>query len=451
MPFADPGSDTGRRAIGGGHRRRVRFAVLGVVVALALGGSSLLSWYVDAQWFDSLGYSDVFWTTLQLKSTLFSVFTLATFLLVYGALRLLRPAPLNAAINRVLYVNGEPVSLPLDRLVRIVAWVVALVVGIGAGSGMMSEWTAFGLYWHAPAAVGVGAMADPIFGRPLAFYLFTLPVWQMLGTWLTTVALVILAAAVLVLLLTNADNPLMLSGMRERRAGYRGVSFALALLMLVAAARFVLARYDRLFQDHTVFSGVGYTEAHVVIPGYLIVAIALAVGAVIAIYNGIGPRKLVTLIAALAPVVVVYFGVTVVSWYVAGFVVKPNQLVRERPFIAHNIEFTRRAFDLARVEERAFPADPGTAAVELEANRDTIDNIRLWDWRALQDTLRQIQEIRSYYDFPDIDLDRYTIGGRVRQVMVAARELNVERLPESSRPNLSSMRCPTTTRGSSLT
>jgi len=433
MPFADPGSDTGRRAIGGGHRRRVRFAVLGVVVALALGGSSLLSWYVDAQWFDSLGYSDVFWTTLQLKSTLFSVFTLATFLLVYGALRLLRPAPLNAAIDRVLYVNGQPVSLPLDRLVRIVAWVVALVVGIGAGSGMMSEWTAFGLYWHAPAAVGEGAMADPIFGRPLAFYLFTLPVWQMLGTWLTTVALVILAAAVLVLLLTNADNPLMLSGMRERRAGYRGVSFALALLMLVAAARFVLARYDRLFQDHTVFSGVGYTEAHVVIPGYLIVAIALAVGAVIAIYNGIGPRKLVTLIAALAPVVVVYFGVTVVSWYVAGFVVKPNQLVRERPFIAHNIEFTRRAFDLARVEERAFPADPGTAAVELEANRDTIDNIRLWDWRALQDTLRQIQEIRSYYDFPDIDLDRYTIGGRVRQVMVAARELNVERLPESSR------------------
>ncbi len=136
---------------------------------------------------------------------------------------------------------------------------------------------------------------------------------------------------------------------------------------------------------------------------------------------------------ALAPVVVVYVGVTVVSWYVGGFVVKPNQLVRERPYITHNIEFTRRAFDLDRIEARAFPADAGTAAVELAANRDTIDNIRLWDWRALQDTLRQIQEIRSYYDFPDIDLDRYTIGGRVRQVMVAARELNVERLPESSR------------------
>ncbi len=128
-----------------------------------------------------------------------------------------------------------------------------------------------------------------------------------------------------------------------------------------------------------------------------------------------------------------YLGLTVVSWYVSGFVVKPNQLVRERPFIVHNIEFTRRAFDLVRVEERAFPAEAGIAAVDLENNGDTIENIRLWDWRALQDTLRQIQGIRTYYDFPDIDIDRYVIGGRVRQMMVAARELNVEKLPESSR------------------
>jgi hypothetical protein len=404
-----------------------------VVVVLALGASSLLAWYVDAQWFDSLGYSSVFWTTLQLKSTLFSGFTLVTFLLVYAALRLLQPPQLRMPVDRVLYVNGQPVSLSLGPVIRLVTWAVALVVALGAGSGMVSEWATFGLYWHAPAAAGEGALMDPIFGRPLAFYLFTLPVWEIVGTWLTTVSLITLAAAVLVLLLTNADNPLVFAGLHERRAGYRGVSFALSTLMLVVAARFVLARYDRLFQDHTIFSGVGYTDAHIIIPGFLLVAIALAAGAVIAIYNGIGPRKLATLLVALAPAVVVYVGLTVVSWYVGGFVVKPNQLVRERPYIAHNIEFTRRAFDLDRIQERAFPADVGTEAVELAGNRDTIDNIRLWDWRALQDTLRQIQEIRSYYDFPDIDLDRYVIGGRVRQVMVAARELNVERLPESSR------------------
>ena len=133
------------------------------------------------------------------------------------------------------------------------------------------------------------------------------------------------------------------------------------------------------------------------------------------------------------PPVLVYGVLTVVSWYVGGFIVKPNQLVRERPFIQHNIEFTQEAYDLKRIERKAFPADAGVEAVDLANNASTIQNIRLWDWRALQDTLRQIQEIRTYYDFPDIDIDRYRIGGQVRQMMVAARELNVEKLPESSR------------------
>jgi len=122
-----------------------------------------------------------------------------------------------------------------------------------------------------------------------------------------------------------------------------------------------------------------------------------------------------------------------VRWYVSGFIVAPNQLVRERPFIAHNVEMTRRAYALDRIETHAFPADTGIEAVEPAKNQTTLENIRLWDWRALQDTLRQIQEIRTYYDFPGIDIDRYQIGGSVRQMMLATRELNVEKLPQSSR------------------
>lgn len=430
MPLLGLGGEPGGRATGASHQRRGRLVFFAIAVGLVLGTSSMLSWYLEALWFGSLGYSDVFWKTLELKSTLFCGFTLVTFILVYAALRLLQPSQLD---NRLLYVNGQPVSLPLQSVVRVVSWVVALVVAFGAGTGLMAEWTTFGQYLHAPAVAGATAMTDPIFGRPIAFYLFTLPVWQLIATWLTTISLVILVAALLVLLLSNAENPLVLAGMRERRPGYRGVSFAVAFLMLVIAARVVLSRYERLFDDHTVFSGAGYTEAHILIPGLLIVALALVVGAVVAIYNGIGPRRLVTLLGALAPVVLVYAGLTVVSWYVSGFIVKPNQLVRERPYISHNIDFTRRAFDLARIEQRAFPAESGIAAVDLANNSATIQNIRLWDSRALQDTLRQIQGIRTYYDFPDIDIDRYQVGGQVRQMMVAARELNVEKLPESSR------------------
>ena len=100
-----------------------------------------------------------------------------------------------------------------------------------------------------------------------------------------------------------------------------------------------------------------------------------------------------------------------VGWYVSGFIVKPNELVREQPYITHNITMTRQAYGLDRIEQRPFPAESGIEALEADNNQATLQNIRLWDWRALQDTLRQIQEIRTYYDFPDIDIDRYEIGG----------------------------------------
>ena len=112
---------------------------------------------------------------------------------------------------------------------------------------------------------------------------------------------------------------------------------------------------------------------------------------------------------------------------------KPNELVREQPYISHNIEMTRQAFGLNRIAQSPFPAESGVEALDPANNQSTLQNIRLWDWRALQDTLRQIQEIRTYYDFPDIDIDRYEVNGSSRQMMLAARELNVEKLPESSR------------------
>src|SRR4030095_2191566 len=116
-----------------------------------------------------------------------------------------------------------------------------------------------------------------------------------------------------------------------------------------------------------------------------------------------------------------------------AFIVKPNELVKERPYITHNIELTRQAYGLHRVSQRAFPAETTVEAGDPANNQDTLQNIRVWDWRVLQDTLRQLQEIRTYYDFPDIDIDRYDIDGTERQVMLAARELNITKLPENSR------------------
>ena len=203
--------------------------------------------------------------------------------------------------------------------------------------------------------------------------------------------------------------------------------------MLVLAILSYLGRFERLFEDHTIFGGVTYTDAHVTLTGTLVVCAALLVGTVIAAANAVSMQRGRWLIAAIVPAAVCYFGVQIVGWYVSSFIVKPNELVREQPYIAHNIEFTRQAYGLDRVLQREFPAETTVEAADPANNQATLQNIRLWDWRALQDTLRQIQEIRTYYDFPDIDIDRYEIDGTTREVMLATRELNVDKLPESSR------------------
>jgi uncharacterized membrane protein (UPF0182 family) len=165
----------------------------------------------------------------------------------------------------------------------------------------------------------------------------------------------------------------------------------------------------------------------------LFVCVALVLGAVIATVNAFSVTRGSWLVAAILPAAVCFVALRGVSWYVSSFIVKPNELVREQPYIAHNIDLTRKAYGLDRFSRREFPAETTVGAADPANNQPTLQNIRLWDVQALQDTLRQIQEIRTYYDFPDIDIDRYEIDGTLRQVMLATRELNVEKLPESSR------------------
>jgi uncharacterized membrane protein (UPF0182 family) len=163
------------------------------------------------------------------------------------------------------------------------------------------------------------------------------------------------------------------------------------------------------------------------------VCVALIVGAAVALINLAAHPRLRWIILAPVPAIVVFVLVQIAGWYVGNFIVKPNQLVREQPYIAWNIDFTRKAYALDRLIQHKFPAETTVESADAANNQATLQNIRLWDWHALQDTLRQIQEIRTYYDFPDIDIDRYRVDGQTREMMLAARELSVDKLPESSR------------------
>src|SRR6202522_2282021 len=410
--------------------RRSFLIILAVLAAIFFAARTTLSYYVDVLWFDSLGYGGVFWKTLSLQWGIFAAFAAVTFLILYGSFAALKRAHLpDLPSGHTIFIGQQPVRLPVEPVLRLIALGISLVIAAATGAGMMVEWPTLALFWYAPGAAGV---VDPIFGKPLNFYLFTLPAWQLISGWLLTLALITSALAILFIFASGGSNVLA-----RRRSlvtlPWRGFSITFAFLLLVLAILAYLGRFERLFEDHTIFGGVTYTDAHVTLTGMLIVCVALLVGAGIAAVNAVSMQRGRWLVAAIVPAAVCYFGVQIVGWYVSSFIVKPNELVREQPYIAHNIELTRQAYGLDRVLQREFPAETTVEAADPANNQATLQNIRLWDWHALQDTLRQIQEIRTYYDFPDIDIDRYEIDGTTREVMLATRELNVAKLPESSR------------------
>jgi uncharacterized membrane protein (UPF0182 family) len=415
------------------HRRRHFLLILIILSVVVFGGQAALSYYVDALWFGSLGYEDVFRKTLTFRWAAFAIFAAATFAVLYGTFLALKRAHFtDLPSSRTILVGGQPVKLPFEPTLRVVALGVSLVIALVTGASMMAEWPTLVRYWYAPRITG--GVVDPIFGKPLSFYLFTLPAWQLMADWLMTLAVITLGIAIFFLLITGGSRAL-----EERRASYnplpwRGLSITLSFLLLMLAMRLYVGRFERLLIDHTVFSGATYTDAHVMLTGMLVICGALLMGAVIATVNAVTllPRGR-WLVTAIVPSVVCYVALQVCGWYVNSFIVKPNELVREQPYIAYNIELTRQAYRLNQVSQRQFSAETTVEAADAAHNQATLQNIRLWDWHALQDTLRQIQEIRTYYDFPDIDIDRYEIDGTIRQVMLATRELSLDKLPESSR------------------
>jgi uncharacterized membrane protein (UPF0182 family) len=297
------------------------------------------------------------------------------------------------------------------------------------GLSMVSRWDLFALYFNGSA----GGNPDPILNKPLGFFLFSWPVHQVLASWLTGLAVIIFIATLLFGVFAFTSRMPRIVKDEALRTASLACSLALAAVLAVYAWRFYLGRFSQLWRDQEIFTGAGYAQANILLPGLLIVAFTLLGAAALAILNALLWRRPRIVALALAIPLVTYIGLSLVTSYVTSFVVRPNELERQSPYIKHNIEGTRRAFGLDHMASRAFPAENGVATFDLGRHRSALDNIRLWDWQALQSTLRQVQVLRTYYDFPDVDVDRYRINGRLRQVMIAARELDVERLPPASR------------------
>src|SRR5215831_13360876 len=415
------------------RRRRWKWLILVAIVILLFIASRAISIYLSAAWFGSLGYSSIFWFIFRAKLELFLLFFILTTAVLLIAFWLIDRAFAAFSFgSRTIFINQQPVNFSPGRVLRPVAWVIAIVAGLIFGFGMRESWRSFALYFHQATT----NQPDPIFNKPIGFYLFSLPFYDAISSWVLALTFISLVAALIYAVLAMTQQGLSTSGdaNKARRLSFLAVSIPLAGWLIVLAWRFLLSRYPYLWEDHQIFSGVTYVEAQHLLPAYKWLAVALVLAALICLINGIALRKVRVLIVALAiPAAVYGVGAVIIPAYVTSFIVKPNELGRETPYITHNIAATRAAFGLESIEQRNFEANTTADASDLQGNHATLDNIRLWDWRALKDTLTQIQAIRTYYDFTDVDVDRYLIAGQKRQMMIGTREINVDKLPESSR------------------
>jgi uncharacterized membrane protein (UPF0182 family) len=415
-------------------RRRWLIILVAVIVALFLFGSPLLGIYIDSLWFSSVGYAEVYWYKFKLGGALWLLFFAATFLLMRLPFFLLnralpalteRPRVRLASIQDVRDIN----LLPL--IYRPGVWVLSAIVALIFASSMSQAWSTFALYLNG-AASGV---SDPIFNRDTSFYLFKLPALELLAGWFFTLTLILFVAIALLSLYVHYIETVRGANLSQTsRQSVVPASLAGALLAIAAAIELYLNRFAIVTTTHEIFSGANYTDVNVRLMGMMGLLIALVIAAVALVANAFVMKRVRVLGATVVLLALVWvIGLIALPQMIQSFSVKPNELAKESPYIQYNIDATRTAFGLTRFEERAFQPTPTLTLQHIQANQPTLNNIRLWDREALQSVLGQIQEIRTYYEFKLPDVDRYKINGQMRQVLLAAREMNVDQLPDQSR------------------
>jgi uncharacterized protein len=401
--------------------------LLGMVVALLVVVLAAFHWLADLYWFQALGYAQVFWRLLLCQLGLFAATTCLVFVYAWGNLRVLAGHVDLLGTRRIPRPSATPL-LPAPtaavrtRLLRTFEVLAPLVAACIVGFGFAGGWDDLVRFiWAQPFGE-----TEPLYGHDIAFYLFKLPFLERIQNtiailaFMATVALLIVYARV-GLVAYNADHGLVAS-----RSVLHHLLANAALFLLAWATGYVFDRYGLLTEATGAVFGAGYTAVHVT-SWALLAAALLTLGFVALVYGVVAAghaRRLTMLaggyVAAMVSILVV------LPTSVQRYAVLPNELALETPYLQRDIEFTRRAFGLAATETRTYDPVAVIGTAEIEANRDTIGNIRLWDWQPLQQTFRQLQQIRSYYTFQTVDIDRYRVADSVRQVLLSARELSAD-------------------------
>jgi uncharacterized protein len=403
---------------------RLRAPLLLLLVFLITGIPAAAEFYTDWLWFQEVGYEQVFLRSLTVRAIVTAAVGVLAFALIGGnlvvAMRHLRPRPFMVATPQgPQTITVDPATI--RPLVLLAAAVVALMIGLFAGA----RWETW-LYYVYATPFG---KTDPILGRDVGFYVFTMPLLEHLHGLVFFLLFLMVATAIAAYVLGGEVSLHPVRGLSVSPWAVRHVSLLAAAVLLVMAFGAWLQIPGLLTSVSGVVWGASYVDVHARMPALRVLMAAAVVGAALAAWAAFSARGLGRLAAAAALYFVVAFAGPAYAAVIQRFVVDPNEQVRETPFITHNIQATRAAFGLDTVVERPLSGEAQLTRADLERNASTIENVPLWNDRPLLDTFGQLQEIRTYYDFVAVDNDRYTIDGKYRQIMLSARELNSQSLP----------------------
>jgi len=401
--------------VNGSARRNIARVWIGGFIGLsAIALIIVMEFWAEFLWYDALGLNQRFWTFIR--------------------------ARLGSVLLGML-MSGGLAALLLRRSGPHLRRIVVLISASGGAIWGLAVWQRALLFLNRVTT----DLHDPILGLNTGFYLLTLPLLDMLFWLALFVTFIVLLTA---LFFREGE-----SGVVSMKAPYdvpnapRLIPVASLLLALVLAFGVVLGVFHLLYSELGVVLGPGWTDVHVRLPALIVMGFVLLIAGALPLFAGFRafmtrlaerwiPHRPPTLVAVIGAWLVIGFmgAVLIVAapQLVQWLVVKPNEITFEKPYISHNIDFTRRAFQLDKIEERQFEAATELTRASLENNTHLLSEVRLWDWRALDAVYKQFQEIRLYYEFVDVDIDRYQIGDRYRQVMVSARELAQGNLPAQS-------------------
>lgn len=411
--------------------RKRFFLLAGLAIAVVVVGVLFSSYYGDWLWFQNLGFSRVFLTEIWTKTAAFAAVFL--FFGCFIGLNIAYARKGGGRFRRVRVVEAERPATPLDEVFHgphaAYAWtaVVLFLAGL-MGTSAADSWMTFLKFFHGTPFGTV----DPIFGKDLGFYVFGLPLYDQLLEWFFF-GLVLTAIAVgFSYYIDQAvgvfENRLIVSPRVKRH-----LTVLAGLFFLGLAASYRLKLYQLLYSRSGVAYGTSYSDVTAQIPAYWTMLV-LAVVVALSLFSlpRTGKWKWTLALFGVYAVALVGFS-TLYPSLIEQYVVKPNELAKEAPYIKNNIRFTRLGFGLNKAKEEPFPVRNTMSYDDIRKNEGTIHNIRLWDHRPLVQTYKQLQEIRLYYDFNSVDVDRYHFGKNYTQVAVAARELPPSQLPARAR------------------